>query len=212
MFYSIVDSGKTGNCVIINDVMVDCGVAFSKIKPYLDGIRYLLLTHIHQDHVNRLTLETIKLTRPDITIIGNTSVHRQFGVDEVASDYFCIPTEHYTFTAFALTHDVQNTGYTWRYEGKDIIFAIDTGDLAQAPDAKFDYFFLESNYDADALTELNEWTHRNDRLPFVQFAGRHLSRQDAAAFVMLNRKNDQAELIELHKSDLLYDRNGALFR
>lgn len=212
MFYSIVDSGKTGNCVIINDVMVDCGVPFSALKPYLDGIRYLLLTHIHQDHVNRLTLETIRLTRPDIIVIGNTSVHKQFGVDKVSSDGYVVPAGDYYFTAFPLTHDVPNTGYTWRYNGLDIIFAVDTGDLAHAPDHKYDYFFLESNYDAVALKELNEWTHRNDRLPFVQFAGRHLSRQDAAAFVALNRKNDQAQLIELHKSEYLYDKNSASIR
>ena len=48
MIYEIIQSGSNGNAIIYNqDIMVDCGVSFSKIKPYYKQIKLLLLTHIH---------------------------------------------------------------------------------------------------------------------------------------------------------------------
>ena len=60
MHYEIISTGSKGNSVIINDIMVDCGVAFKRLKEYLYDIKYLLLTHIHSDHIKPTTLKRIK--------------------------------------------------------------------------------------------------------------------------------------------------------
>lgn len=45
---NIISSNSLGNCYIYNkELMVDVGVAFSKIKPYLKDIKAILLTHRH---------------------------------------------------------------------------------------------------------------------------------------------------------------------
>lgn len=45
--YNIISSNSTGNCYIYNeDLMLDIGVAFSKIKPYIRKIKLLCLTHL----------------------------------------------------------------------------------------------------------------------------------------------------------------------
>lgn len=47
--YKIIQTGSNGNAVIYNkDIMVDCGISFSKIKPYYKDIKLLFLTHIHR--------------------------------------------------------------------------------------------------------------------------------------------------------------------
>ena len=67
MQYEIISTGsKDGNCVIINDVMVDCGVPFSKIKKQLYDIKYLLITHTHGDHSNIKTLQQITAQFPNL--------------------------------------------------------------------------------------------------------------------------------------------------
>lgn len=47
MRYNIVGTGSTGNCIIIEDIlMLDCGLAYSKVKPYLDKIKVIFISHV----------------------------------------------------------------------------------------------------------------------------------------------------------------------
>lgn len=45
--YNIVGSSSSGNAIIFNDyLLIDCGVTFSKLKPYLKKIKVICLTHL----------------------------------------------------------------------------------------------------------------------------------------------------------------------
>src|SRR3954469_18336730 len=120
MDYKIISSGSKGNCVIINDVMVDCGVPFRQIKQHLYVIKYLLLTHIHSDHINKKTLQLINEEFPKIKIIGNYDVHQAWNCNIVANAGYRIETDDYSFYPFVALHDVLCYGFTWEYEGKEI--------------------------------------------------------------------------------------------
>ena len=39
--YKVIGSGSKGNCVVIGDVMFDCGLPFKKLKDHLYGVKYL---------------------------------------------------------------------------------------------------------------------------------------------------------------------------
>lgn len=202
MNYKIISSGSKGNCVIINDIMVDCGVPFSKIKDELYGIKYLLLTHIHGDHIKPSTLETIKKLFPRITIIGNYEVHGSYGVSIIANETFEITTDDYVFLPFKCEHDVVTYGFTWRFNDLDIIYATDTSTMDNAPDGPYDYLFIESNHDEKKL-ELAANNVKGNYNPYLG-GKRHLSSQQARTFYYLNRKNRDSEFIELHKSERFY--------
>lgn len=46
--YEVLATGSTGNCVIIqNKIMIDAGVSFKTVEPYLKNVKLCLLTHIH---------------------------------------------------------------------------------------------------------------------------------------------------------------------
>ena len=48
MTYEIIETGSTGNATVVDDkILVDCGVAYSKLKPYIPKLRLVLLTHAH---------------------------------------------------------------------------------------------------------------------------------------------------------------------
>lgn len=202
MNYNIISTGSKGNCVIINDVMVDCGVPFGKIKSELYGIKYLLLTHIHQDHLNLKTIQQIAENFPRIIIIGNYEVHSSYNCNIIANAGFDIETDDYTFTPFECIHDVVCYGYTWNFERQEIIYATDTSTLENAPEKKFDWFFIESNHDEQKL-EAVKHEQRGSYNPYVS-GKRHLSTQQAKAFFYLNRKNQGSQLIELHQSGRFY--------
>ena len=202
MNYKIISTGSKGNCVIINDVMVDCGVPFSKIKNELYSIKYLLFTHIHTDHMNVKTIQQVAENFPRITMIGNYEAHDAFNCNIIANAGFDIETDDYTFTPFECVHDVVCYGYTWDFEGNKIIYATDTSTLEHAPAGKYDFLFLESNHDEYKLEQVRH-EQRGGYNPYVS-GKRHLSTQQAKAFYYLNRKDTDSQFIELHQSSRFY--------
>ena len=45
---NIISSGSHGNCIIYHKIIViDMGVSFSAIKPYIKDLQLVLLTHEH---------------------------------------------------------------------------------------------------------------------------------------------------------------------
>jgi phosphoribosyl 1,2-cyclic phosphodiesterase len=203
MNYKIVSSGSNnGNCVIINDVMVDCGVAFKTIKKDLYDIKYLLLTHIHSDHIKQKTLQLINEEFPTITVIGNHEVHQAWNCNIIANAGFDIQTDDYTFTPFECIHDVLTYGYVWEAEGQRILYCTDTGSMENAPDGFYDYFFLESNHDEKKLEAVRS-QKKGNYSPYLS-GKRHLSTQAAKAFYFMHRRSPSSEFIELHKSDRFY--------
>ena len=202
MKYKVISTGSKGNCVIVNDVMIDCGVPFKDIKEELYEIKYLIITHKHSDHMNLKTLEQICSKFPRIKIIGNYEVHSAWNCNIISNAYFPIETDEYIFYPFECLHDVLCYGYVWEFEGLDIIYATDTSTLENAPKIKYDYFFIESNHDEEKLEAVRN-EYKGSYNPYLS-GKRHLSTQQAKAFFYMNRKNKDAKLIELHQSARFY--------
>lgn len=202
--YKIIASGSSGNCVIINDVMIDCGVPYLKIKEYLYEIRYLLLTHVHSDHIKITTLKRISKEFPKIKIIGNYEIYQTFGqvINTICNEGFDIVDKRYKFIPFLAEHDVICYGYTWWIRDKHVIYCTDTCSLENAPkEDPFDYLFLESNYDDIKLEQAN---HKKYGYDVMKAAHRHLSTKQCKAFYYMYRRNKESKLIELHKSSKFY--------
>lgn len=200
--YKIISSGSAGNCVIINNVMVDAGVPFAKIKEELYNIKYLIITHIHSDHLKIDTLTKIAAKFPHIRFIGNFEVHNVFNMNYIANAGFDIVTDDYIFKPFELAHDVLCYGYCFTCEGKEIIYATDTATLENAPVGPYDYLFLESNHCEEKLERIRG-TRKGGYDPFLS-GKRHLSTQAAKNFYYMNRRSRDSEFIELHKSSRYY--------
>lgn len=200
--YKVITSGSKGNCVQIADVMVDCGVPFSKIKDELYTIKVLLLTHIHSDHIRVATLQKIKVMFPKIRIIGNYEVAQIYGVHMVSNSTYPVEVAGYTFVPFDCVHNVVTQGFTWVVNGLHVIYATDTSSLKHAPKGEYDYLFLESNHDEKKLEAAGRRVTGGYN-PFLS-GKRHLSTKDCKTFYYLNRRSRESELIELHKSERFY--------
>lgn len=202
--YNIISSGSKGNCVIIENIMFDCGVPFANIKEHLYNIKYLLITHIHTDHVNKSTYNRIRKEFPHIQVIANYEVHQEHEVDIISNHDYPVITKDYTFIPFELKHDVLCQGYSFVINGQAIIYATDTNNLDNAIIDKYDYLFLESNHD---IKKLNAVRGRNGkRYGYNVYVNglRHLSTQKCMEFYYLNRRSRDSVLVELHKSSRFY--------
>lgn len=112
---NIISTGSGGNAVLYNEqILVDCGVSFSKLKPFLKEIKIVLLTHCHQDHLNLKTLQKLQQERPTLRVgCGKWLLEELHGIKnidvlEVGSLY------HYGLfkvSPVKLYHDVENCGY-----------------------------------------------------------------------------------------------------
>lgn len=46
MRYDIIGSSSKGNAIVVEDMLLlDCGVSYSKLKPYLKKIKLIFISH-----------------------------------------------------------------------------------------------------------------------------------------------------------------------
>lgn len=211
--YEIISSGSKGNCVVIDNVMVDCGIPYKKLKEHLYDVDYLLITHRHGDHINRRAYKKIREEFPEIVVITNSDVAEavEDDVDYIIEPVTPLELEDYTFEAFVCIHDVTTYGYFWSWidpeteEKIDIIYATDTHDYRYAPaKKKFDYLFLESNHDENKLNAIKYSSKKKYGYDAYGNGLRHCSTQVCKGYYYMHRKSEESELIELHKSERFY--------
>ena len=158
--FRIVQSGSKGNAVILNDtVLIDCGVTFKALAPFIAPLKIVLLTHVHGDHFHAKTVERLAKERPTLRFAcGNWLVNdllaagvnpRNIDIMESAAAY---QYPKFTIEPFSLLHDVPNMGYKVRfYDGGRAFYATDAGNLEGITAKKYDLYLIEGNYDEDEI-------------------------------------------------------------
>lgn len=205
-----IQTGSSGNCTVIENVMIDCGLSYSKIREELYNVDYLLITHIHGDHLKLNTYKKIRKYFPNITTISNWQVAERCSgdIDYVVNYGESEQIGEYTFHVFEALHDVVNNAYWWTAKDEegnefDVVFITDTCDFSSMPDRKFDYLFLESNYDEQVVNAL-----KNPRKTYgydvKKNCKRHASTAAARGCYYLHRRNKESKLIEIHRSSRFF--------
>lgn len=183
--------------------MVDCGLPFSKIKPYLYQLQLVLLTHEHSDHINLTTLKTLQFERPSLRIgccdwmLDKLSGLKNIDVYNIGS---CYEYGHFSIYPIKLYHDVPNCGYKIIKGDYKIIHATDTAHLNGIDAKGYDLYAIEHNYNEDTTDNIisaaklkGEYCHRQVAI------NSHLSEQQANDFIYKN-KGDKYEVLRLHES------------
>lgn len=204
--YKIISSGSKGNAVIINNILIDIGIPFKQLEPYLNNIEYIFITHIHSDHLSKSTFKTIKKRYKHIKIFSNYEVAQEVGASNLTKTLnvgIKYDFNDFIVEAFECYHDVICYGYTFIIDDLNIIYATDTNNLDNAPLIKYDYLFLESNHDENKIKTIKN-SYRKYGYDVIESAYRHLSTQKAKAFYYLNRRNKDSKFIELHQSSRFY--------
>ncbi|MDR1373166.1 MAG: MBL fold metallo-hydrolase [Dysgonamonadaceae bacterium] len=195
-YIHIIASGSSANAVLyFGKVLVDCGVNYKTIKPYLPEIDLILISHSHSDHCNEKTMNRIAFEYPNITIL------RTFKTNEVIS------CRNIRVRAFHLYHDVSNFGFLIfsLEEDRTVFHATDTAHLDGITASGFDYYCIETNYDEDKIDLIAaEQISRGEFSHAEGSKNSHLSLQQAQRFFNENR-GEHSVFIGLHKSDTYLD-------
>lgn len=202
--YNIVSSGSKGNAVLYFDsVMVDCGVSFSSVKPYLYDLQLILLTHRHGDHFNESALRRLVFERPTLRIgccewmADKISFAKNVDIYKIGRLY---NYGSFQVAPFKLYHDVPNAGYRIFKNGKKIFHATDTAHLKGITAIGYDLYSIEHNFNEETVFDMIYKTESSGGYAYQRESiNSHLSEQDANDFFYRN-KGENSVLVRLHES------------
>ena len=193
--FHVIATGSTGNAVVLNDfILIDCGVSYKALEPYVQKLKLVLLTHIHGDHFRASTIRTLAANRPKLRFAGCRWMVRPLVLAGVRPENIDV-LEVGTLYAYGLCnvipvmlyHDVQNCGYKIHIGGKKAIYATDTGNLDGISARNYDLYLLEANYGEQeikdriaAKKEAGEYIYEKRVLRF------HLSKDACDNFIYKN--------------------------
>jgi phosphoribosyl 1,2-cyclic phosphodiesterase len=202
--YELIATGSTGNAVLYHSrILVDCGVPFAKIRPWMYDIDLLLLTHIHGDHFNLSTIKRLQFERPALRIgCGSWMIEHLEGLKNIdIYEYGCIyEYGELQISPIKLYHDVPNFGYRIFKDDYKIIHCTDTMHLEGITAKGYDLYAIEHNYNEDTINQsieaaqaVGEYSHQRGSF------NSHLSEQQAREFIFKN-KGEKYEVLRLHES------------
>ena len=191
MNYKVINTGSDGNATVLNHkVLIDCGVTFKKLKPYIKELQLVLLTHKHQDHFNKRTIRSLAEERPKLRFGCCEWLLQELldlGINKKRIDVYKIG-EKYAYTdnlsvqPVKLYHDVPQCGYRVFIDGNKCIYCTDTNTLDGIKAENYDFYFIEGNYENEQ--ELHERAYNDVYESRVKST--HLSKEYATNWLLEN--------------------------
>lgn len=212
MNYKIIESGSSGNAVVINDqILIDCGVSYKKLTPYYKDLKLVLLTHIHNDHFNKTTIKKLAKERPTLRFgacnwLVNDLV--KCGVDKRNIDVLEIGKLYdyklFKVSPILLYHDVENCGYRLFFEDKKLIYATDTNTLEGIFAKDYDVYLIEGNHYEDEINAIIKYKQENGLFAYeIKSRQNHLSVEKATEWLLKNMgENSTYEFMHQSKNKL----------
>lgn len=208
--FEIIATGSTGNAVVLNDfILIDCGVSYKALEPYIRKLKLVLLTHIHGDHFRESTIRKLAENRPRLRFAGCRWMARPLvraGVKPENIDVLECDGTAYAYgvcnvVPVLLHHDVPNCGYKIEFPSdyKKVFYATDTGNLNGISAKNYDLYMIEANYGEQeireriaAKKEAGEFVYERRALEY------HLSREACDDFIYRNI-GPNGEYVYLHE-------------
>lgn len=207
--YEVINTGSDGNCVIIEKfICVDLGVPFKKIIKHYKDFKVVLLTHIHRDHFNKVTIRKLAFEKPTIRFVcGKWLVSELLncGVQKKQIDVVEF-NRKYDFSLFQIVpikayHDVENQGYRIYFHNKKILYITDTSHLDGIEAKGYDLYLIEANYEENELKERIRQKELEGKFIYenrVEYT--HLSKEQTDKFLLDNAsENSYFEYLHMHK-------------
>ena len=208
--YLIIGSGSKGNAILVQTkILLDCGVSYSKLARYLKYIKVIFVGHQHKDHLLPSTIQRIAYNYPNIKFVTSSSdvviKLKNAGVPK-KNIFYINPKKWYSLGIMKvktepLTHDVENYGLKWEFEGKKGFYATDTSNLDNIEAKGYNLYLIESNYNEELLKKhIEECEDENmlyylNRVPYT-----HLSYEQANSFLIENM-GDNSRFEYIHQSE-----------
>ena len=205
--YEIISTGSDGNATVIdNNILIDCGVSYKKLMPYVKLLKLVICSHIHSDHFNRSTIRRLAAERPTLRFGAGEWLIPELVSLGVSKSYIDVyePEATYNYgicaiTPFKLQHNVPNMGYKLHFPTCKIVYATDTGTLAGVEAKDYDLYMVEANYEDDEIQARIKTKESNGEYAYEREAMiNHLSKARCDEWVYANM-GANSEYIYMHQ-------------
>lgn len=204
----VLQTGSDGNAVILNEtILLDCGVTYRKVAPYVKKLKFVFVGHCHKDHLNSSTVRRLAVERPTCRFVCGSFLANDFIRAGVSARQIDVlePNNRYSYGAFdvepvELFHDVPCYGLKIFMNGEKAIYAVDTGYINV--DAKdYQLYMIESNHTEAEIAERIAEKQSNGEFSYEMRAAKyHLSYEQAMAWLAENAgHNSKYVLLHGHK-------------
>lgn len=227
--YGIHYTGSKGNSASIYydelGFLIDIGKPYKYIEPLLYDKSFILITHIHGDHIKWTTYKKIREDFPHIKILANNEVNEELlkrklkPVDVIFSDNLQFTIGDVKFTCLQNYHGAgveraDTQGFILESPHETLLFATDLSttieysDYLEKNNLKLDVILLEGNYREEVI-EFYEMRGHTGFDIFNNGSYRHLAISEFEEFVEKWKKPD-ARIKMLHTSDTYGSFEGLL--
>lgn len=211
---NVIASSSAGNAILLeNGILLDCGIPYSKIKPYLKNIKAIFISHLwlHLDHCKDSTIKKIAFEYPNIKFITNevnTTHLVEIGVNK--RNIFALKLEKWYDIGICkvrldyLIHDKPNCSLKINQNGYKLIYIVDTSSVDHIEAKDYDFAYIEGNYlDDEELNKKIEQDKLNNKYSHYERVKRtHLSQLQALNFIQKNNiKNYEFIHQHINKGD-----------
>lgn len=193
--YNIISTGSQGNAVVINRfLLIDCGIPYKELMPYVSELKLVLLTHIHSDHFRASTIRRLHRERPTVRFGCGKWLVKSL-VDAGVSPANIDILDENTLYGYGLcnvipiylSHDVPNFGYKIHFPIGKVFYATDTGNLNGIKARNYDLYLVEANYiDGDIKQRIAEKKASGEYAYEIRSMRYHLSKAKADDFIYRN--------------------------
>lgn len=199
MHYDIIESGSSGNATVLeNTVMFDCGVPIKLVRPYVNDLRLVLLTHIHGDHFYKPLVRWFAENRPSLRWgCGEWMLEPllECGVAEKCIDVLSggmVSYGGWWIKPIRLVHNVPNMGWIVRTPDKEsVMYATDTGRIDHVSAPNLNLYLIEANHTEEEIRERIEQKKQSGEFSYeIQASRNHLSKEQADAWLADNMGKD----------------------
>lgn len=201
----IIATGSSGNAVILNgNILIDCGVSFRSLRPYIRQLDIVLLTHIHSDHFQAPTVRRLADARPALRFACCEWLAPECLLCGITQLDMLRIGKTYDYGAFQVSpvrlyHDVPNCGWRVFRGGEKAIYCTDTATLDGISARGYDLYLIEANYTEDDIAERIRRKQQTGQYIYEYRARQtHLSKEQCDSWLLENMGN-QSRYIYLHQ-------------
>lgn len=208
MTYEILGTGSTGNCVILDEIMLDCGLPYKQIKPHLKGIKLIFISHRHSDHLNKSTIKKIAYNHPTIKFLVAfylVDLLIELGVSKKNIITFDFGKWYNIGIINAklepLFHDTPNSALKIQKGDKKAIYIVDTNSVEHIVAKDYNLYMIEANYTDEEELENRIKKDYDNGLSYSHYERvqkTHLSQQKAYNWLQKNM-NQESSFVFLHE-------------